>query len=86
MLLYIYPSCVYLNVTVFVVLFEYLSMKLLLGILAQDPGQESDVSNPPEHYIAKVNSISQVLTRKQTKHTPQLRRGRRKDKHFETPA
>ncbi|KAK4021110.1 hypothetical protein OUZ56_003040 [Daphnia magna] len=26
----------------------------------KDPGQESDVSNPPEHYIAKVNSIAQL--------------------------
>ena len=28
----------------------------------QDPGQESDVSNPPEHYIAKVNNIAEVTT------------------------
>lgn len=37
----------------------------------QDPGQESDVSNPPEHYIAKVNTIAQVLT--QTNRTSALK-------------
>jgi len=26
----------------------------------QDHGQESDVSNPPEHYIAKVTAIAEV--------------------------
>lgn len=29
-------------------------------VIKEPAGQESDVSNPPEHYIAKVNALSEV--------------------------
>ena len=30
-------------------------------LLKQDTGQESDVSNPPEYYITRINSNAQVI-------------------------
>ena len=35
--------------------------RIVAFVAVQDPGQESDVSNPPEHYISKVNSIAEVI-------------------------